>query len=120
MSDIYTLSKEEVDITNLSQSMLPREAWTTITLHQSSGLTSIWSGGCFDADIATTFLHDHAENDALVDSDLSCLTDGVKYAANIFASVARLEHGWFEDVEQVYPVADPGVHARKVERAAAV
>lgn len=91
--------------------MPPGKAGTPITLHQPrSGMTVAVEGG-LHADVAGAFLHDDAEDDALLDAELGAFEHGVPDGADVRAGVARGEHGGLvgvEDFFEGFPLAHGG------------
>lgn len=59
-------------------------------------------------------LHDNAKNDALVNTNLSRLTDGNVDPANIVGGAARGAHGGLVGLEQGVEGANPGAHGREI------
>lgn len=100
-------------ISYLGQAVLAGEARAAVTLHETSSAVAIGIDSGTNPHIATGLLHDHAEDDALVDAELCALFHGVPDAANILASVAGLEHLRLVDVEDLFEGL-PLVHAREL------
>lgn len=81
--------------------MLAWKPRALFSLHQSSSRFAIVILRAVDTDIATALLHDDAEDYAFLDADvLRSIVDSIKYAANIFAAVAGLQHCRFVNVEE--------------------
>ena len=81
--------------------MLARKSRATITLHETSSAMTICVDRGADAHIARAFLHDDAEDYALLDAELGALEHGVPNAADVLNRVTGLEHLGLVQVEDL-------------------
>ena len=80
--------------------MSTRESWAFFRLHQAACWIVVLIPGSTDTDVASAFLHDDAENDTLLHTDLGGVVNGVEDTADVLAAVASLEHSRLVDVEE--------------------
>lgn len=96
----------------LGETVLAGEAGAAVALHQAgSGVAVVVVGG-LDTDVAGALLHDDGEDDALLDTELGTLDDGVPDAADVLAGVTSLLHGGLVGVEDILERL-PLVHGRE-------
>ena len=92
--------------------MLASMSMAATALHDTaSGNVVARAVSSLDTDIAMALLHDDGEDDALINTDFGAFLDGVPDAADVFACVARREHGLLVAVEHVLelePLVDGG------------
>ena len=85
--------------------MLPSEAGTSITLHDSARRTPVWSGSRDDSNVAATFLHNDAQDDTFIDANRSSSPpNGIEDPSYVVAGISRHRHIWLKDVEQLHPI----------------
>ena len=86
--------------------MLPRKRRTLLRLHQPTRRVPIHIIRGSDPNITRALLHNNAEDDAFLDTQLGGLDDGVVDTADIFTAVACFQHFGLVEVEdgvKVFP-----------------